>query len=178
MKTLRHQSPLQKWKDPGPTLLRRPAEGGEFSLCAQRRQLTGVSRPDESPSPHSGRPDQVWLYAGSWRGPPITCLPTAGRIRLCPQLSAQSSMQTSSAWGSSGGCAPERAMGTVLERNTHPMSLAADPLPWSPRGLSSLRKRLAQNSMSPRPVGSYSSRSEGPEKNSFFLSFWCSSTPE
>ena len=70
MKTLRHQSPLQKWKDPGPSLLRRPAEGGDFSLCTQRCQLTGVSRPDESPSPHSGRPDQAWLYAGSWRGPP------------------------------------------------------------------------------------------------------------
>ena len=177
MKTLRHQSQLQKWKDPGPSLFRRPAEWGDFSLCTQRHQLTGVSRPDESPSPHSGRPDQAWLYAGSWRGP-LTCLPTAGCTWLCPQLSARSSMQTSSGWGSSGGCAPERAMGTVLERNAHPMGLAADPLPWSPRGLSSLRERLAQNSMSPRPVGSYSSRSEGPEKNCFFLSFWCSSTPK
>ena len=109
---------------------------------------------------------------------PLTCLPTVGCTRLCPQLSAQSSMQTSSAWGSSGGCAPEQAMGTVLERNTHPISLVANPLPWSPRELSSPRERLAQNSMSPRPVGSYSSRSEGPEKNCFLLSFWCSSMPK
>lgn len=67
---------------------------------------------------------------------PLTCLLFAGCTRLCPQLSAQSSVQISSAWGSSGGCAPEGAMGTVLERKApHPLGQAADQLPRGLKGL-------------------------------------------
>ena len=80
---------------------------------------------------------EAWPSVTSCQQPKrfLTCFPFAGCTRLCPPLSAQSSMRTSSAWGSSGGCAPERSKGTGFERNApHPLSLAANQLSWSPRG--------------------------------------------
>lgn len=111
----------------------------------------------------------------------LTCLPFAGCTRLCPPLSAQSSMQTSSAWGSSGGCAPERSKVQFLKE------MLLIHWAWQPISFHGAlgaclllgRALTAQKSMSPRPVRSYSSRSKGPGKKNCFSFFWySSSTPK